>query len=151
MEGLQRTTLLSIMDADFEVSIKAFHFLKLPVEIRLMIYNELLIEEHDIELRVSENLFGDLFVSPWVARAHATIHTTIYPAITRTCRSVYQESLQILYSRNVFQFTKFGPRFRCGLHRGHVSDQYMHRQRFELGKSRCWKRENSWVGTFGLR
>lgn len=68
-----------------------FPFLKLPAELRMLVYVELL-------------ALNDRLVIGWHGpRCHSWSQKTIYPAILRTCRLVHQETAAVLYGGNVFQ------------------------------------------------
>ena len=76
-------------------SSEGFHFMKLPTEIRLLIYRDLLVWH------------GELGLS-FCARKHRKSHrhtpqSLIHPAILRTCKQIYNEGLRVLYTDNTFE------------------------------------------------
>ena len=72
-----------------------FTFTKLPTEIRLIIYKELLVRNSRPELCFcSDDLHTAFCHVPKVC---------VHPAIIRTCKTIYYEALPILYSENVFE------------------------------------------------
>ena len=76
---------------------------KLPPEVRVMIYEELLTRQEGVFIR-DECLSPYTPVHKWECEVYATgLHPTI--SILRTCRTIYHEGLLILYGRNQFCFT----------------------------------------------
>jgi hypothetical protein len=70
-------------------------FLDLPVEIRLQIYSELLIQSETI-------------VVPWTSGDWLTTNTVcVYPEILRVNKKIHSEASPILYSENRFKFPGF--------------------------------------------
>ncbi|KAK0639464.1 hypothetical protein B0T16DRAFT_244710 [Cercophora newfieldiana] len=70
----------------------------LPVEIRLVIYSELLVCPAPLILTTSN------YPSPEHLWVEGTID--LYPAILRTNKQIYNEAVSLLYSDNCFQFPK---------------------------------------------
>ena len=66
-----------------------------------MIYENLLTRQEDIFIR-HECLSRYTSVHKWACKIYAT---GLHPTILRTCRTIYQEGLLILYGRNQFYFT----------------------------------------------
>ena len=74
---------------------EGFTFTKLPAEIRLIIYKELLVRNNRPEL---------CFCSRDLHRAYSQLPKFgVHPAILRTCKTIYYEALPILYTENVFE------------------------------------------------
>lgn len=68
-----------------------FPFLKLPAELRILVYVELLVPNYRL-------------VTKWRGPGRFLwLRKTIYPAILRTCRLVHQEAAAVLYGWNVFK------------------------------------------------
>ncbi|KAL3473605.1 hypothetical protein BJX99DRAFT_233194 [Aspergillus californicus] len=76
-------------------------FLRLPAEIRLQIYDLLLVSRFSRDDPAWEvrDTYKKLVV---LYMMQALGCRTIEPAVLRTCRQIYHESIPILYSRNVF-------------------------------------------------
>lgn len=96
--ALGQITLENAPPQDMEASTlssEGFVLTKLPTEIRLIVYKE---------LRVREN-------RPELCFCPADLHTAynhipkvyVYPAILRTCQTIYCEALPILYADNIFE------------------------------------------------
>ena len=69
-----------------------FPFLKLPAELKILVYVELLIS-------------NDRLAITWRGpRRYSRQQKPIYPAILGTCRLVHQEAAAALYGENVFDF-----------------------------------------------
>src|SRR5437667_7158347 len=73
--------------------------LTLPVEIRLQIYDLLLVSR-----------FGRIQDPLWANQAVVKLHTlqsrTMEPGILQTCKQIYHEANSILYSQNVFSISE---------------------------------------------
>ena len=78
-------------------------FFSLPFEIRLLIYDQLLVQSGDL-LRTfcTCNFCADL-KNPSIGRE------SLNPSLLRTNRVIHDEALPILYSKNVFSFFCWGP------------------------------------------
>ena len=72
-----------------------FTFTKLPTEIRLIVYKELLVRNRGPELCFRSD-------NHHKACNHAP-KFYVHPAILRTCKTIYYEALPILYADNVFE------------------------------------------------
>ena len=70
----------------------SFPFLRLPVEIRLAVYEHLLVRDPGDIFRSTK------FKSPIVRKRRANV---IYPAILQANKLVYNEALEVLYSNNI--------------------------------------------------
>ena len=70
----------------------AFRLVDLPVELRMMIYRELLLSK----VRVIRAQYGTY--------RRPLGNETLYPAILRTCRQVHAEAYMVLYGENVFRY-----------------------------------------------
>ena len=79
-------------------------FFKLPKEIRLMIYGELLVQKHSVEWMLNEANHKSRKSDSKSGGTPSIIHS----AIMSTCRLIYEETLPILYASNVFKITNFG-------------------------------------------
>lgn len=88
---------------DNPTSQAGFRFLSLPPEIRLLIYNELLVQPNDL-LRT---------FCPCKFCANLKCHTIgkdcLNPSLLRTNKLIYNEALPILYSKNIFSVLCYGP------------------------------------------
>lgn len=76
---------------DAPESPQIFRFLNLPAELRLQVYEILLLDPFSYIMLVSN-------LPP--TRPHRS--KSLYPAILRTCREIYNQALPILYSGNTF-------------------------------------------------
>lgn len=85
-------------DPATDESQKPFAFLSLPTEIRLEIYDLLLICRFD--RRTLSDIGGDTSQKELIPSCVQGLK----PAILQTCKQVYEEAIPILYSRNVFRF-----------------------------------------------
>ena len=74
----------------------------IPLEIRCMIYDLLLVSDDLIDSGQANKLLGEN--KSLSLRLHNPI-SYISAALLRTCRTVYKEGLPILYGRNVFDFS----------------------------------------------
>ena len=77
-------------------SCASFPFLKLPIEIRLLIYHELLVQGPG---------FSSVFClcrSPFSTKNRPCGNSPLFPAILQTNKTVYNEAWTILYSKNTF-------------------------------------------------
>jgi 2EXR family protein len=75
----------------------SMNILDLPAEIRLQIYEELLVLSEPIIFRMS-----------WFPPSPPLFHKSAYglcPALLRASKSVYREAIPLLYSRNRFDFS----------------------------------------------
>ena len=78
-------------------------FLTLPPEIRLRIYNLLLVSRFDREENPVLAVEGSDQKMVLVDMTHKTQRKTIEPAIVYTCKQIYNEASRLLYSQNVFR------------------------------------------------
>ncbi|CAK1365443.1 unnamed protein product [Cercospora beticola] len=74
---------------------KAFRFLDLPTEIRLLVYEHLLVANTSLKLRPPTKVWKN------VSRGKYDLH----PSIIATCQPVYLEAVPILYGYNEFEMT----------------------------------------------
>ena len=97
-------------------------FLSLPPEIRLLIYNELLVQ--------SDDLLRTFCKCNFCARLkHRTIgKDCLTTSLLRTNKAIYNEALPILYAKNIFSFLCYGP-FRHSAELG-VFTHHLGRPRF---------------------
>jgi hypothetical protein len=77
-----------------------FRFLDLPAELRLHIYEVLLLDPESYVLPVAN-----------LPPTRPNRSKSIYPAILRTSKAVYSEALPVLYSGNTFMIRSFPPKF----------------------------------------
>ena len=85
-----------------------FPFFKLPLDIRSMIYAELLVERENVE-----KMFCKKHCKLWQKHrdcnrpeiASLSVPSIIHLAILRTCRQAYEEAMQVLYTKNIFRFS----------------------------------------------
>lgn len=91
-------TLATVPDAATTIKSQQsiFSFLKLPAELRILVYVELLISND----RLAPTCHG--------RRRYSWQQKNIYPAILRTCRLVHWEAAAVLYGENVFDFGESG-------------------------------------------
>ena len=75
----------------------------LPFEIRLLIYDQLLIQSDDLLRTFCTCKFCADLKNPSIGRE------CLNPSLLRTNRAVHDEALPILYSKNVFSFFCWGP------------------------------------------
>jgi hypothetical protein len=83
-----------------------FRFLELGVEIRLMIYAELLYRPDPIEFVYdSRGDYADasLCYRKTFRARHTRLVKTLYPAVIGTCKQVYNEAMPMLYESNNFK------------------------------------------------
>ena len=78
-------------------------FLSLPLEIRLLIYDKLLIQTDDLLRTFCTCKFCANLDSPTIGREF------LNPTLLRTNKAIFNEALPILYSKNVFSFFCYGP------------------------------------------
>ena len=78
----------------------------LPFEIRLLIYDQLLVQSDDLLRTFCTCKFCADLKNPSIGRE------CLNPALLRTSRAVHDEALPILYSKNIFSFFCWGP-FIC--------------------------------------
>lgn len=97
---LQPTSPLS---HDTNISKAGFRFLSLPAEIRLVVYNELLVQSDGLHRTFCICNFCANLKSRSVSRDH------LNPSILRTNKAIYNETLPVLYSKNLFTFLCYGP------------------------------------------
>ena len=93
----------SLHSPDANPSITAFRFLSLPPEIRLIIYNQLLVQ--------SDGLLRTFCTCKFCAnlKGHTVGRDCLNPSLLRTNKAIYNEALPILYSKNVFPLFCWGP------------------------------------------
>jgi hypothetical protein len=87
-------------------------FLTLPVEIRLRVYDLLLVSRFDCTQNPSwavRNTYQKLVLLYMI---QALQYRTMEPGILRTCKQVYHEANTILYSQNVFAISEPEQMFR---------------------------------------
>jgi hypothetical protein len=83
-----------------------FRFLELGVEIRLMIYAELLYRPDPIEFVYdSRGDYADasLCYEKTFRVRHTRLVKTLCPAVIGTCKQVYNEAMPMLYESNTFK------------------------------------------------
>lgn len=85
-------------DDDKTTETISFAFLNLPTEIRLYIYEHLLVAYVDSASSLQHGLQAAICLDVWKPRWRVHMGT----GILRTCRQVYQEARHVLYSQNVF-------------------------------------------------
>ena len=78
----------------------------LPFEIRLLIYDQLLVQSDDLLRTFCTCKFCADLKNPSIGRE------CLNPSLLRTSRAVHDEALPILYSKNIFSFFCWGP-FIC--------------------------------------
>ena len=78
-------------------------FLNLPLEIRLLIYDELLVQPDELIRTFCTCRFCAHLQSPPLGR------DCLNPSLLRTNKAILTETLPILYSKNVFLFSCYGP------------------------------------------
>ena len=97
-----KSTYPLLLDTDTNT---AFPFLSLPPEIRLLIYNELLVQSNDL-LRT----FCKCKFCARLRRRTVTIgKDCLTTSLLRTNKAIYNEALPILYAKNLFSFLCYGP------------------------------------------
>ena len=88
------------------------HLLKLPAEIRLLIYKELLVQSQTFVCAISEDanihekpdfILGTKTSYPCTSTHMLKNDRSLQPAILRVCRQIYYEAQSILTSKNAFQ------------------------------------------------
>jgi hypothetical protein len=81
-----------ITNAKFANRMTGTRFFDLPIEIRLQIYSELLVQ-------------SDVILVPWSPGGRLVrSEICLYPEILRVCRRIHRETSPLLYSANRFQF-----------------------------------------------
>lgn len=130
---------------DAHTSNAGSRFLSLPLEIRLLIYNELLIQSNDLLRTFCTCKFCANLRDPMIGRE------CLNPTLLRTNRAIYDEALPILYSQNVFSFFCYGPfayssRVKVARHRNDVPGTLGRAgfERFEAGI--IANRHSEWAG-----
>jgi len=93
------------------------HFLGLSAEIRLLIYNELLVTEGLIE--DAHMLIG---TKETIMENERPPVGSLYCTILQTCRTIYDEALPVLYRHNAFYFKRPSDST-------HFAQGYVHSQR----------------------
>ena len=78
-------------------------FFSLPLEIRLIIYDKLLVQSNDLLRTFCTCIFCANLKNPTIGRDR------LNPSLLRTNKAIYGEALPILYSKNVFSFFCYGP------------------------------------------
>jgi hypothetical protein len=73
----------------------------LPPEIRVLIYENLLVSNAPLYIRPRRINFE---VVPAIVRGDADRESLVYPPILRTSKMICAEALPLLYSENIFQF-----------------------------------------------
>lgn len=81
-------------------------FLTLPVEIRLQIYDLLLVSRFDRTQNPSWAVGNTYQKVVSVDMVQAPQYRTMEPGVLRTCKQVYHEANTILYSQNIFAFNE---------------------------------------------
>ncbi|PPJ54964.1 hypothetical protein CBER1_08981 [Cercospora berteroae] len=74
---------------------KSFRFLDLPTEIRLRVYEHLLVVNTSLKLRPERKPYTNVSYTKY----------GLQPSIIATCQLIYLEAVPILYGRNEFQVT----------------------------------------------
>ncbi|KAF2715247.1 hypothetical protein K504DRAFT_457417 [Pleomassaria siparia CBS 279.74] len=87
-------------------------FLTLPVEIRLQIYNELLVSRFDRTQNPSWAVGNTDQKLVLLHMIQAPQYRTMEPGILQTCKQIYHEANTILYSQNVFAISEPKQLFR---------------------------------------
>lgn len=101
--GSQRSMKSSKTGAPIKTKQKSL-LLDLPIEIRLEIYEVLLVSRFDRRDNPSwsvGNTNQKLILLDFI---QARQYRTMEPAVLQTCKQIYREAVPILYSRNVFRF-----------------------------------------------
>ena len=126
---------------DADTSNAGSRFLSLPLEIRLLIYNELLIQSNDLLRTFCRCKFC----------AYLPGRECLNPTLLRTNRAIYDEALPILYSQNVFLFFYYDPvtyssQVKVARHRNDVPGTLERAgfERFEAGI--IANRHSEWAG-----
>lgn len=83
------------MAASTPDSKQSFNFMKLPPEIRLLIYKELLVRERGPELSFCPGEHHKSY-------SHA-LKFFVHPAVLRTCKAIHHEAFPMLYTDNIFE------------------------------------------------
>lgn len=78
-------------------------FLSLPTEIRLLIYNEILVQSDDLLRTFCKCKFCARLNRRTISRDCLTT------SLLRTSKAIYNEALPILYTKNLFSFLCYGP------------------------------------------
>lgn len=86
--------------------------LALPIEIRLQIYDLLLVSRFDREQNPSWAVGNTCQKTVILHMIQAPQYRTMEPAILRACRQIQREAISILYSRNVFNLSAPEQMFR---------------------------------------
>ncbi|KAH6689008.1 hypothetical protein F5X68DRAFT_254847 [Plectosphaerella plurivora] len=87
-------------DADDEAELQPA-FLRLPLEIRELIYIYLLAPDADSRLRVQ---VCNGWTEPLLGRAHRQLRSQLHPAIMRVNSQIADECVRVLYGRNEFEY-----------------------------------------------
>ncbi|KAJ5552380.1 hypothetical protein N7494_001758 [Penicillium frequentans] len=87
-------------------------FLALPAEIRLQIYDLLLVSRFNREQNPSWGVGNTCQKLVILHMIQAPQYRTMEPAILRTCKQIYNEAISILYSGNVFNLSEPKQMFR---------------------------------------
>ena len=96
---------------DADISMARLNFFSLPCEIRILIYNQLLIQSDKLLRTLCTCKFCTQLKYPTTGTP--TMGTEcLTPSLLRTNRAIYDEALPILYSKNTFSFFCWGP-FGC--------------------------------------
>jgi len=96
-------------------------FLGLPAEIRLRIYDQLLISRFDRRRNPSWALGNTDQKLVLLHMIRAPQYRTMEPGILQTCKQIYREANSILYSQNVFAISEPEQMFRLILEIGLVN------------------------------
>ncbi|KAI4858896.1 hypothetical protein F4820DRAFT_441415 [Hypoxylon rubiginosum] len=118
--GSQRPKKSSRTEAPIKTKQKS-PLLDLPVEIRLIIYDLLLVSRFNRWDNPSwsvGNTYQKLILLDFI---QARQYRTMDPAVLQTCKQVYLEAVPILYSRNVFRFNNPNLMWRLMVQIGHTN------------------------------
>jgi hypothetical protein len=77
-------------------------FLTLPVEIRLLIYEELLIRKGDLPPAITSRKPATMRLGVMTVYADYPTYQRLSAAILRTCKKIHREGRPVLYGQNVF-------------------------------------------------
>lgn len=96
-------------------------FLTIPVEIRLQIYDELLVSRFDRTQNPSWAVGNTDQKLVSLHMIQAPQYRTMEPGILQTCKQIYHEANSILYSQNVFAISEPEQMFRLIVQMGFVN------------------------------
>ncbi len=95
--------LASRLSPNTETSSPGARFLNLPLEVRLLIYDKLLVQSDSLIRTFCTCKFCANLKSPSIGRE------SLSPSLLRTNKAINNEALPILYAKNIFAFFCYGP------------------------------------------